>query len=381
VKVGWEAAVVKDICSIRTGKKDVNQGNPLGIFPFFTCAKQHTYSDSWSFDGEALLIAGNGDVGNLSYCNGKFEAYQRTYVLMDFKHILPHFLYYFFEAGLKSMLFDQKLGNTMPYIKKGMITDFPIPLPPLEEQQRIVAILDEAFEGLARARAHAEANLRNARELFESYAASVFQPHKETEDRASSTTVGEVCDIQSGAGFPIRFQGEESGDFPFYKVSDMNLPGNETELKAANHYVSEAVRRELRAKVFPQGCIVFPKVGGAIVTNKKRIVETAGCVDNNVMGLIPIKSKIIPEYMHEWLRAFDIYEFSNKANPPSITQSTVAGWPLRVPAKEEQMQVVDTATALRAETEMLIQSYSARTRSIDDLRQSLLQKAFAGELT
>jgi restriction endonuclease S subunit len=195
VSAEWEEVTVKDLCSVKTGKKDVNQGNPLGKYPFYTCAKQHTYSDEWSFDGEALLIAGNGDVGNLSYCDGKFEAYQRTYVLMDFRRVLPHFLYYVFDAGLKPMLFSQKLGNTMTYIKKGMITDFPVPLPSLEEQQRIVAVLDEAFEGLARARAHAEANLQNARELFESIKADELAytgPDRE------EVILSEVADIKSG---------------------------------------------------------------------------------------------------------------------------------------------------------------------------------------
>ena len=75
MKKGWERKKLGELCRIKTGKKDVNQGNPDGKFPFFTCAAEHTFSDSYSFDTEALLIAGNGDVGKVSYYNGKFEAY------------------------------------------------------------------------------------------------------------------------------------------------------------------------------------------------------------------------------------------------------------------------------------------------------------------
>ncbi|MEB3325727.1 MAG: restriction endonuclease subunit S [Cyanobacteriota bacterium] len=135
----------------RTGKKDVNEGNPEGEFPFFTCAAQHTFSDSYSFDTEALLIAGNGDVGKVSYYNGKFEVYQRTYVLSDFTGVSPRFLYLILDGKLKDTVSKQKLGNTMPYIKVGMLTDFQLPVPPLPEQQRIVALLDEVFAGLATA--------------------------------------------------------------------------------------------------------------------------------------------------------------------------------------------------------------------------------------
>ena len=93
MKTEWKVQNLGNLCRIRTGKKDVNQGNPEGEFPFFTCAAEHTYSDCYSFDTEALLIAGNGDVGNVSYYKGKFEAYQRTYILSDFSEVLPRFLY------------------------------------------------------------------------------------------------------------------------------------------------------------------------------------------------------------------------------------------------------------------------------------------------
>src|SRR5205814_771524 len=73
----WEVKHLGEVGRITTGKKDVNEGNPSGQYPFFTCARANTFSDSYSFEGEAILIAGNGEVGNLSYYNGKFEAYQR----------------------------------------------------------------------------------------------------------------------------------------------------------------------------------------------------------------------------------------------------------------------------------------------------------------
>lgn len=63
MKAVWQTKRLGELCRIRTGKKDVNQGNPDGVYPFFTCAAEHTFSDSYSFDTEALLIAGNGNVG------------------------------------------------------------------------------------------------------------------------------------------------------------------------------------------------------------------------------------------------------------------------------------------------------------------------------
>src|SRR3990167_10354979 len=113
MKTNWQTKKLGDLCDIRTGKKDVNQGNPDGQYPFFTCAREHTFSDVYSFDTEALLIAGNGDVGHVGYYNGKFEAYQRTYVLSGFRGVLPRYLFMYLSGFLKDTVSNQKLGNTM----------------------------------------------------------------------------------------------------------------------------------------------------------------------------------------------------------------------------------------------------------------------------
>jgi len=144
---GWVEKNLGDLCQIKTGKKDVNEGNPEGEFPFFTCAAVHTFSDSYSFDTEALLVAGNGNVGQVSYYSGKFEAYQRTYVLFDFKSVTGKYLFRVLDKRLSAAVSKQKLGNTMPYIKMGMLTDFVVPVPPPEEQEIVAkslsAIADE----------------------------------------------------------------------------------------------------------------------------------------------------------------------------------------------------------------------------------------------
>jgi type I restriction enzyme M protein len=133
---------LSELVEIKTGKKDVNQGNPNGKYPFFTCAKEHTFSDDFSYDQEALLVAGNGDVGAIKYFKGKFEAYQRTYILSQFRNVLPKFLFFFLDVYLKEEVSKLKLGNTMPYIKLGMLLEFKVPLPPIQHQEEIVAEIE-----------------------------------------------------------------------------------------------------------------------------------------------------------------------------------------------------------------------------------------------
>jgi len=142
VDPSWPSEQLGKLCTIRTGKKDVNNGNPEGKYPFFTCAREHTFSDVWSFDCEAILVAGNGDVGAVQYYQGKFEAYQRTYVLSNWANVSGPYLYYFLNWRLKEAVSKQKQGNTMPYIKLGMLSEFQIPLAPVAAQQAIVAKIE-----------------------------------------------------------------------------------------------------------------------------------------------------------------------------------------------------------------------------------------------
>ena len=138
----WEGKKLGDLCKIKTGKKDVNEWNPEGIYPFFTCAKAHTYSDFYSFDCDAILIAWNGEVWHCQRYSGKFEAYQRTYVLSDFSEDI-NYLYCHLNSTFQDVISSQKQMGAMPYIKLWMLTDFMIPIPPLPEQPKIASFLSE----------------------------------------------------------------------------------------------------------------------------------------------------------------------------------------------------------------------------------------------
>jgi type I restriction enzyme S subunit len=134
----WEVKRLGDVCRITTGKKDVNEGNPDGEFPFFTCSRSHTFSDSFSFDTEAILIAGNGDVGNLHYYKGKFEAYQRTYVLCEFAMNVSY-LWHQLEAYLVNSLGIGTIGSSIPYIKMENLVGFQFGQPVDTQEQTAIA--------------------------------------------------------------------------------------------------------------------------------------------------------------------------------------------------------------------------------------------------
>jgi type I restriction enzyme S subunit len=153
--------------------------------------------------------------------------------------------------------------------------------------------------------------------------------------------LGELATVQSGSGFPTKYQGEAGQAIPFYKVSDMNITGNELAMIHENNSVTEDVRKTLGAFLFPKGSVIFPKIGGAIATNKKRLTTRDCCVDNNVMGVVPLADKIDSDFLYYFLLRHDLSEFANKAHLPSIKKTVVEDWPIFLPrAISEQKRIV-----------------------------------------
>lgn len=131
-----EYKTLGELCSITTGKLDANANTPDGLYPFFTCGKDTLSIDNYAFDGEAILIAGNGDIGHTKYYYGKFNAYQRTYVLMVFKAD-AQFIKMGIDTYLPKKISEETQGGAMPYIKLSTLTSLKIPFTSEEKQLSI----------------------------------------------------------------------------------------------------------------------------------------------------------------------------------------------------------------------------------------------------
>lgn len=132
-----------DITKIRTGKLDANVSTEDGEYPFFTCSKEPLKISTYSYDCECVLVAGNGDL-NVKYYHGKFDAYQRTYIIednSDGKLFMPY-LYYFMEGYIEELRM-QAIGGVIKYIKLGNLTDALIELPEIQIQKNVVEKLDK----------------------------------------------------------------------------------------------------------------------------------------------------------------------------------------------------------------------------------------------
>ncbi|MBK7675881.1 MAG: restriction endonuclease subunit S [Candidatus Accumulibacter sp.] len=236
------------------------------------------------------------------------------------------------------------------------------------------AILDAAFDGIATAKANAEKNLQSARALFESHLQSVFTERGEGWVEAS---IEDVCTLKSGTSVSVSLEKSE-GEIPYVKVSDMTYAGNETEIVASSRYLDMADIG--KNAVFPTGTTIFPKRGGAILTNKKRLTALPICADLNIMGVIP-SSNLLPRLLYFYFLNVDMRLIGSGSSIPQINNYDIAPLKISFPESQgDQENIVEQLESLAEETQRLETIYQQKLTALDDLKKSLLHRAFSGQL-
>ena len=192
--MNWKKVKLGEYIKVKTGRLDANAQVDNGKYPFFTCSKDALQIDSFSYDCECVLIAGNGDL-NVKYYKGKFDAYQRTYIIesKDMNILNLRYLYNFMSKYVEKLRFDS-IGGVIKYIKIGNITDIQIPLPDLITQQHIAKVLDQA-DAL---RQQNRQLLANYDELLQSTFIDLFGDPVKNEKGWEVKKLGEVSDARLG---------------------------------------------------------------------------------------------------------------------------------------------------------------------------------------
>ena len=211
MKEGWEIVNIGSICNIITGKLDANASSEDGVYPFFTCSRENLWIDNYAYDCECVLIAGNGDL-NVKYYNGKFNAYQRTYIITlkkDITNVYVKYIFKFFEKYIEKLR-QLSVGGVIKYIKLGDLTNAKIPVPPLGEQERIVGELD-CLSGVIEKK---KEQLKDLDLLAQSIFYEMFGNPVENDRGWEVKKLGDVCQIICGQDY--KSVKDDNGKYPIY---------------------------------------------------------------------------------------------------------------------------------------------------------------------
>lgn len=296
------------------------------------------------------------------------------------------FLYYLLSSPYVFNQFDYlAAGSTVRNLNIALVSSVEVPIPPLPEQQRIVSILDKAFAAIVKAKVNAEQNLKNAKELFESYLQGVFDPSTRSGqgmgDDWQERKVNEIGNAQTGTT-PKTAEKENYGDYiPFIKPADVDFLGI-GDIRYDNEGLSEIGLK--KGRKMESGSILMVCIGATI--GKVGFAERdVSC--NQQINSLTLKKDFEPKFIYY---AMTSREFQDKvklegkgaqATLPIINKSKWKNLTISFPkSKTEQQAIVRQLDALRAETQKLEAVYQKKIDDLEELKKSILQKAFAGEL-
>lgn len=261
-------------------------------------------------------------------------------------------------------------GSTRKRISRKNLAEIEIVFPPLAEQKRIVAKIDAAFEKIDRLKANAERNLANAKELFQSALNEAMRPKPGWVEKR----LGEVCVLKSGNS---RANSAPQGELPYVKVGDMTLPGNVDCITTSSRFVD---RKFIGRDIFPAGAVIFPKRGGAILTNKKRLTAVDICCDLNIMGVSPKDGTVKSEYLYYYFLGIDFSKMCDGATIPQLNNCDIAPLKFCFPSVADQGKIVDCVNSMEVCLKRLQSNYTRLIADCAEMRQAVLKEAFEGRL-
>ena len=320
----------------------------------------------------SVILSTRAPIGHLAMNTVPMAFNQGCRGVVPSEKLDPIYLFHFLDMS-RELLNDLGTGTTFKELSSSNLKSVKIPLPPLEEQQRIVAVLDEAFEGLARARAHAEANLQNVRELFESIKANALAykgPDRE------EVILSEVSDITSGLVDP------RENDY-----ADMLHLGAGNMITGTDELVDVKTAREEKLKsgkyLFDETTILYSKIRPYL--RKAARPDFQGLCSADVYPLTPKPDRLDKDFLFHLLLGHDFTEYaisgSDRAGMPKVNRNHMFAYRFELPPIEAQRRIATAIDEAHISCSALVELANKKLQDLDDLRQSLLQKAFAGELT
>lgn len=364
----WSYNVWKDVLDIRSGRGYKEVISPDGIYPILgSSGKVMAYADNFICEEGTTIVGRKGTIDNPLFIEEKFWNVDTAFGLHAKDHLDKRFLYYFCRSfDFKSM--DR--GSGRPSLVKSDLLQIEMPIPPLPEQKAIVKILDQAFTKIDQAKANIEKNIENAKELTDSYFLQIFES-KTSEEQ--SIEFGKVVNLSRGHNPPkSKFISEpKEGYVRFYQIRDgwsdnykVYVPDDGKLHKvSSNEILMVAYRHIGRAFRGVEGAF---NVALCKISNKDSQVLD----DDYLFELIPS-----PYIKGELLKR------SERSLIPSMSVKHLEKIKIPLPEISIQEEIKDSILKIKKENAILIKSYERKIEDLEELKKSLLQKAFSGELT
>jgi type I restriction enzyme, S subunit len=400
MKEGWTQSTIGSLGMVQTGStpKTSQKGN-FGTFVPFVKPGDFAADGSLNYSNEGLSqtgVAGSrlipqdsvlmvcigATIGKVGFSEMDVCTNQQINALTPNDNVSHKFVYYQMLTPWFQRAVLQNSGQaTLPIINKTKWSNLCVCLPPtLSEQGRIVSILDEAFSGITTAVAHAEQNLASARELFENHLNAVFT---QKGNGWVEKTLGEIADFKNGLNFTKRSKGER---VKIVGVKDFKsnfwVPMDKLDTVQVESVLNDAYALKKNDIVTVRSNGNKQLIGRCILADDvPEKVSHSGFTIRIRVHSPDVKSRYLVHYLKSGIVHEMLVKSGGGTNISSLNQTALSSLPVRLPKKEEQSQIVSGIETLKADSQRLETLYQQKLDALAELKQSILQQAFLGQLT
>lgn len=389
--VDWKTVELGELIKLSTGKLDANAADNDGQYPFFTCAESVSQINSWAFDTSAVLLAGNGSFSIKKY-TGKFNAYQRTYVIEPIL-IKTEFLYWLLRGNIKKIT-ENGRGSTIPYIRKGDITDISVALPSPSEQTLIAEKLDTLLAQVESTKARLEQIpqiLKRFRQavLVAAVSSNLTEAWRRKNnfnfDNWENLTLGHIVKkIEAGKNIKCIEIPPDNHQYGIIKISAVTW--GEYDEEESKTLPDKSLFIESRR--ISVGDFLISRANTLELLGNPVIVKQ---VTKNLMLSDKVLRLVMEDYDKPWINIFlrsfygrreiEFRSTGNQLSMRNIGQKALLEIPIPKPPIEEQHEIVRRVEQLFAYADAIEKQVNNALARVNNLTQSILAKAFRGELT
>ena len=367
----WEIDIISNLSTITTGAKNTQDRIDNGEFPFFVRSQTVEKINSYSFDGEAVLTAGDG-VGTgkiFHYINGKFDFHQRVYRVSHFTKKLDGFYFYlYFSNHFYNRIMQMTAKSSVDSVRMEMIADMPIPLPPLPEQEAIAEVLSDTDALITTL----EKRIAKKRNIKQGAMQTLLTPQEDWEVKKLIYCLVEKPKYGIGAAAI-----DNNSNFPTYlRITDIQDDGNisQKELKSVNH-------PESHNYYLSDGDIVFARTGASVGKSYLHKEENGKFVYAGFLIKVnPNKNKLIPYFLKSYVSTQSYWDWVNvmsmRSGQPGINGNEFGELPIPLPPLAEQEAIVE----VMSDTDMLITALEKKLSKTKELKQGLMQELLTGKI-
>lgn len=343
-----------------------------------------------------VLLGKAASVGKVAHVQltEPFNVWSPLAVIRPQDERMGRFIFYALQSAyLQAQCLVQSNSNTQNNLSMRAIDNLYFPAPSVEEQTQIAKFLDyetAKIDALIEKQQQLIALLKEKRQAVISHAVTKgLNPAAPMRDSGvewigkipahwESVRVRDVGKVDQGCAFSHSIQGQETGELPWFKVKDMNRDGNGVEMHTADNYIDIKLAEAIRATIFPEDTVIFPRVGAALLTNKRRILRGRAILDDNIYGVIP--TLIEPRFLLHVLSLVDMARICSAGLVPTVTFSAIKEIRLPLPPRAEQEEIVKHVEHLLNKLSALEAKAEAATQLLQERRTSLISAAVTGTI-